>query len=120
VVEVNELTSGRILCTTDAGNHVSVSFTLPASLSDGQGHTVPLEFGAESARLYDCAGSCGGSVQGFNPATGFTSFLSNSGNVTLTLGENGPGGQAQGVFVDLTGARAGVYTGTITATIALN
>lgn len=117
-VSANETNSGRLLCTTDPGNRVNVSFLLPSTLSDGLGHTVPITFGNESARLYDANGSAG-VVTGFDPALGFTGFQSNSGFITLALGENGPNQPAAEVAVNLTGAAAGTYTGQIVATIVL-
>ena len=117
-VEGNETNTGRIVCSTNPGSAVNVSFTLPNTLSDGHGHTVAITYGTGSARLYPCATSCGTPVE-FSPANGFVGFATASGNVLLALGENGPNDPSAGVFVNLAGAAAGTYTGTITATIAL-
>jgi hypothetical protein len=117
-VSGNETNTGRLRCTTDPGNSVQVSFTLPASLSDGLGHAVPINFGNESARAYDADGSAG-LPRVFNPALGTTAFPVSSGVLTLTVGENGPNSPAAEVSVNLTGAAAGTYTGVIVATIAL-
>jgi hypothetical protein len=117
-VAANETNSGRLRCTTDPGNHLNISFALASSLSDGLGHTVPIIYGNESARAYDCDGSCG-PVFGFNPSVGTTGFLVNTGVLTLTLGENGPNQEAAEVKVNLLGAAAGTYSGTIVATVIL-
>lgn len=116
----DENNHGRIQCSTDPGNHVNVSFTLPPTLSDGAGHTVPLIYGNESGRLYD--GTGGGTATTFNPANGFVGFTVGSGTVTLALGENGANQSFAEVSVNLAGASAGTYTtgaSPIVATIAL-
>lgn len=120
VVGSDENNHGRITCTTDPGNLVNVSFTLPASLSDGAGHTVPLTYGNEAGRLYD--GTGGGAFTAFNPAVGFVGFTVGSGTMTLALGENGANQTFSEVSVNLSSAAAGTYTtgaSPIVATIAL-
>jgi hypothetical protein len=117
----NENNHVRARCTIDPSNGiVDVSFpTLPASLTRvGGSETVPITYGTESLRLYDCDGSCG-TVQGSNPATP-RSFTITSGFLTLALGENGPNDPAGEVKVNLANAQAaGTYTAVITAQVAL-
>lgn len=109
----------RARCVLDPSiGTIDVSWNLPSVLSDGRGHTLPISFGAESLRIYDCDGSCG-VAQGTNPSVP-RSFNVTSGFATLALGENGPGIPAGEVSVDLTNATAaGTYTGIVTATVAL-
>lgn len=113
----NENNHGRLRCTTDPGNSVNISFTLASSLTNGA-FSVPVTYGDESARAYDCDGSCG-PVRTFNPATGTIGFPISSGVLVLALGENGANQQFSEVSVNLSGAAAGTYQGVIVATIAL-
>jgi hypothetical protein len=100
---------------------VDISFpTLPANLTrTGGTEVVPIAYGVESARAYDCDGSCG-PVIGFAPAAGLAGFAISSGVLTLALGENGPNLNETEVRVDISNAAAaGTYTGVITAQVAL-
>ena len=116
----NETNALRARCTIDPQNGtVDVSFQLPSVLTRvGGTETLPITFGNESLRLYDCDG-CGTVPQGSNPATP-RSFTITSGFLTVALGENGPGEPAGEVSVNLANATAaGSYVGTITAVVAL-
>jgi hypothetical protein len=118
----NENNHVRARCTIDPANGiVDISFpTLPASLTrTGGTETVPILYGGESARAYDCDGSCG-PVLGFNPATGASGFAIASGVLTLALGENGPNLPDTEVRVDISNAQAaGTYAAVLTAQVAL-
>jgi hypothetical protein len=115
--EANHL---RIECAVDPQNGtVDVSFTLPSVMTrNGGTETLPIAFGSESLRLYDCATSCG-TPQGSDPHTPRT-FNITSGHLVAAIGENGPGLPQGEVSVDLSSATAaGTYTAQITAVVAL-
>lgn len=119
-VSADETTALRAVCTIDPHNGIAdVSFQLPSVLTRvGGSETLPIIFGTESLRLYDCNG-CGTVPQGVNPALAQSKTIT-SGFLTIALGENGPNDPAGEVKVDLSNASAaGTYTATITATVAL-
>jgi hypothetical protein len=120
IVSLDETTAGRARCTIDPRNGVvDVSFQLPSVLTRvGGSETLPIIFGSESLRLYDCDG-CGTVPSGRDPSLA-QSVTITSGFLTIALGENGPGQPAGEVSVNLSNASAaGSYTGFITATVAL-
>jgi len=120
VASLSELTSGRARCVIDPSNGiVDVSFILPSVLTrTGGSETLPITFGNQSLRLYDCDG-CGQVPDGVNPAVANSKTIT-SGFLTIALGENGPNDPSGEVSVNLSAAtKAGSYTGFITATVAL-
>ena len=117
---LSELTSGRVRCVIDPANGVvDITFVLPSVLTRvGGTQTLPITFGNESLRLYDCDGNCA-VPQGVNPAVAQSKTIT-SGFLTLALGENGPNDPAGEVSVNLSSAQsAGTYRGDITLQIAL-
>ncbi len=102
--------------TTDAGNHISASFTLPSTLARiGNGDPgVPISFGNESAQATHSAIS-----MAFDPNAGLADFgpipTPGSFNIQLGMG-NVPSNRAA---VDLTGHRPGTYQGVITLTVTV-
>jgi hypothetical protein len=109
--------------TVTSGSFLSASFQLPASLSDGAGHTVPFSCGTSSANLAT-QGSTGSTL--FNPNTGLQKApVASTGTFTLSVGNNGGGTSgdptsANGCAVDLTNALGNTtYSGVITATVSI-
>ena len=118
-VSADETTAPRAICQIDPQNGiVDVTFTLPSVLTGPGGATLPITFGTESLRLYDC-NNCGQVPQGVNPALPQTKTIT-SGYLTIAVGENGPNDPAGEVSVDVSHATvAGAYSATILATVAL-
>jgi len=95
-------TAGIVEFSGALGSEVNVSFTsLPANLSDGASHTLPI--GSYSAGF---AATQAGSQTGFTPASGATTRLdAGSGNLYVFVG---------GTVSPAAAQVAGTYTGTIT------
>ena len=100
--------------TTDVGNAFSVSFAIPSVLTKAGGATVP----------FGC-GSTSGTLQGTGADL---TFDPNVGVASATQGSSGQFGVLLGVFTadptgrcstTLTGKPAGLYTGSITLTVAV-
>jgi hypothetical protein len=107
------------------GSAISVSFSIPLSLSDGASHTVPFSCGNASADV-----SGGGAVNtGFDPNAGVSRYPSTGGltssSFTVSVGSNGGGtpgdpNSPSGCTVDLTAALGNTsYSGTITTTVSV-
>jgi hypothetical protein len=111
-------------CTIDPKDGVvDISFpNLPSVLTrEGGTETVPLLYGVESLRVYDCLDCANPAVRtNINPAAGGSHTIT-SGALRFALGENGDfGDEFASIGVDITNAaKAGRYVGTITAQIAL-
>ncbi|SRR6266581_6098778 len=107
--------AARWVGTTDPGNDIQVQFTtLPTQLATSGGAHVPFSCGAQSGVI------SGGSAGGFfnpNTAAGISGPINSAGQFNVSLGENGsPGPNTNNCSSDLTGARAGVYSATVTLT----
>lgn len=90
------------------------SFVIPASLSDGIGHNVPFSCGSISAVL----SASPNPVTEFNPASGTSGYVMGSAtSFTVSLGSVATASQA--CAVNLSGAPAGAYSGTITLTVTI-
>lgn len=102
-----DATSGSFQLTGAANAQVTVDFTLPATLGDGAGNTLPITFGANSA-AYNQLNARAGSTT-FDPASTLTTNLdATGGNLYVYIGGS----------VSPTTEPAGSYTGTITLTTA--
>lgn len=101
-----------------AGDQLSVSFALPTQLARATGSgAVPFSCGITSANFFDQAV---GTAQTFDPNGGLAASAALTGTAfQITLGNNGNVGAAHTCQVDLTGARPGLHTGTITLTVAV-
>lgn len=100
--------SGRFSITGQASVPVDLTFTLPGSLSDGGGNTLPI---ANWDGLHNTANVTGGAT-GFTPSgTATTVNLSGAGQLFIFIGAQvqPAGNQA-----------AGSYQGTVTLTVAYN
>lgn len=105
---------------TDPGNDISITFTLPNFLSDGGGSNIPITFGSASGHF----SPNGGTSQVFNPATGVASAnvpLTGNGTFLVWLGSSNAGQQTDAdiVKIDVTGKQPSIYTGTMTLTVAV-
>lgn len=105
---------------------ISVDYVLtqlPASLSDGAGNTVPLTYGIHSLSAI-CPNSLGADqVFSADPAVGFSNCLPVGSSANVFIGLDSGGAFSDGsefVEVDLTGAPAGTYTGTLELTATIN
>jgi|SRR5690242_10557374 len=111
--------------TVAGGSAISVSFSIPASLSDGASHTVPFSCGTSSADV-----SGGGQTNiGFDPNAGVSRYPAtgslNGSGFTISVGNNGGGtpgdpNNPNGCTVDLTSAPGNdSFSGTITTTVSV-
>src|SRR5207253_484895 len=102
-----------------AGANVSVSLTIPSSLSDGAGHTLAFACGTTSALFHADQGA----QSGFNPNTGLSSYSvpgTSSGALLLTLGQDpGTGSCTVDVGTLQSGGLFKTYTGNIVATVTV-
>jgi hypothetical protein len=110
----------------DATKSVDYVLTqLPTSLSDGAGNSVPLTYGIHSLSA-QCINSLGASQTFFaDPTVGFSDCLpvGNGVNPNVWIGKDAGGTFSDGsefVEVDLNGAPAGTYTGTLELTATIN
>jgi hypothetical protein len=102
---------------TEAGNAVSVSFSLPTVLTKSGGATIPFTCGATSAALLGM-----GADNFFNPNTGIPSATQGAAGtftVQLSKPQGNNTGAADRCEVDLTGKLKGSYTGTVTLTVVV-
>ncbi|HEY6091164.1 MAG TPA: DUF4402 domain-containing protein [Gemmatimonadales bacterium] len=103
-VAASDLTNGgRFDVTGQASTPVTLSFTLPATLSSGA-NTMPI---VSYTGIYALLATQAGGVA-FTPASGATPTLSGSGNLFVWVGA-----QVQ----PATNQAAGVYTGSVTMTV---
>ena len=105
----------QLNCQSDPGNIVDVSFTLPSVLTKAGGGSVPISYGANSAKFSD------GTLLPFNPAAGLSghTISSSDGSFALLLGFTGIVGNDEAVTINVGSAPSGSYSGTITTTIAV-
>jgi spore coat protein U-like protein len=98
--------AARFLITGEPGFPVNVSFALPASLGGPAGATIPITFGNADGLLWAPFPT---TFTTFNPNGAFAANMDGFGNleVGITGTVSPPGGTV-----------SGVYTGTITVTVA--
>ncbi len=105
---------GALACTTDPGNTMEVTLSLPAVMDNGTGGTVPILYGILAGAFADI----GGVIVRYDPTTPVSLDIL-SGAASWSLGNRGGGPDEHVVSIDLTGAPIGDYTATIVATIAI-
>jgi hypothetical protein len=104
-------------CNTDQGNSINFTFNLPATMVNPQATGLPvnLSYGSSSA-FVDANG-----VR-FNPSAGLANDIvaNPAGHVVVTLGQPGSGGAADLIRADLSTAKAGSYSATVTLNVTVN
>lgn len=99
--------------TYDVAGDFTASFSLPSALNEGFSLLVPITFGNTSATV-----TTNGTTLAFDPHVPI-SMGGSAGQVdVIELGRDFLADGSGDVIVDLTGAPAGIYTGTITLTFA--
>lgn len=117
---VIEQTAGEWTIDGTQGTTVDLSFTqLPTTLGDGSGNTVPISYGTESFQWGTCNDATFYSGPPSGGATGCA--IPTGGSLPVQLGDpSSPTLTSRQVTIDLTGAPAGTYTGTIELTATVN
>jgi hypothetical protein len=101
---------------TDVGNSLSVSISLPSVLTRSGGATIPFSCGTTSGLFQGAGGD-----QPFNPNTALatTGPVNGTGAITVWVSSPFASVASDKCSVVLTGALKGVYTGTITTTVTV-
>jgi hypothetical protein len=105
-------TAGKITCTAAAGDKVDVSFSANPTMTSPAGGSIPITYGPTSLKV-------GTGSFGVDPVLGKTGYLVTASPFDVQLGYFGTGVTGDEITANLTGKPAGLYTGTITATITL-
>ena len=105
-------------CDTDQGNSINLTFSLPATMINPQATGLPvhLSYGTSSA-FVDANG-----VR-FDPSAGLSNDIvaNPAGHVVVTLGKPGSGGgPTETIRADLSTAKAGTYSATVTLNVSVN
>jgi hypothetical protein len=112
-------TTAQFAGSVSAGANLSVSMTIPTTLSDGVGHTLAFACGTTSGLFHADQGA----QQGFNPATGISSYsvpATSSGALLLTLGQDpGTGSCTVDVGTLQSGGLFKTYQANIVATVTV-
>ena len=105
----------EVVCSTDPGNMLSISFGLPSQMVNDQATSFPLPIGYGSLSAYVSDNSTS-----FDPRNGLGGDITSSGNITVRLGWPRFGGSGDElVTVNVANARRGSYHAELTVTVAV-